>query len=293
MIIEPINIPDALTQRPQWVVWRSELRSSKPTKVPYDAKTGALAETNNSATWASFQDAIQACGGYDGIGYVFSPDDPFTGIDFDDCIADNQVAPWADTLITAFASYSEVSPSGTGIKIWVEGAIPSSAKPRKEKIPTSIIPADQPGSIEMYFERRFFTVTGWHVEGTPLTITPANGVLTDLHTQLKPPPITLPHTTTRTAGRKYLERWAQHKIDYAVERVSQATDGNKHNERYAMARLLGGLLPHGLATDDQIARAIFEANPPATPAQRSEYKTILDAIRDGAKIPLPLPEETP
>ncbi len=60
-----------------------------------------------------------------------------------------------------------------------------------------------------------------------------------------------------------------------------------------MARLLGGLLPHGLATDDQIARAIFDANIPATAAQRSEYKTILDAIRDGAKTPLPLPEEPP
>ena len=293
MNIDVDNIPTDLIARDQWVVWRSEQRGGKMTKVPYDAKTGALAESDNSATWATYQAALLTSKDYDGIGYVFSADDPFTGIDLDDCIANEQVAPWAETLILAFDSYSEISPSGTGIKLWIEGSIPSSAKPRKEKIPASIIPADQPGSIEMYCERRFFTVTGWHVEGTPLTIMPANGVLTDLHAQLKPPPITLPRTTTRTAGRKYLERWAQHKIDYAVERVGQATDGNKHNERYAMARLLGGLLPHSLATDDHIARAIFDANPPATAAQRSEYKTILDAIRDGARTPLPLPEEPP
>ncbi len=201
-MIEPLNIPEALTQRPQWVVWRSEQRGGKLTKVPYNAITGALAESDNSATWVSFQDALTACGNYDGIGYVFSADDPYTGIDLDDCIADGKVAPWAEVQILAFDSYSEISPSGTGIKLWVEGPIPSSAKPRKEKIPASIIPADQPGSIEMYCERRFFTVTGWHVEGTPRTIMPANGVLTDLHTQLKPPPITLPRTTTRTAGRK-------------------------------------------------------------------------------------------
>lgn len=292
-VIDFAYIPQALTTRDQWVVWRSEQRGGKITKVPYDARTGRLAESDNPDTWASYNDACAVAADFDGIGYVFSADDPFTGIDLDDCITDGQVAPWAEAQIVAFNSYSEVSPSGTGVKIWVEGSIPSSAKPRKSKIPESIIPADVPGLIEMYSERRFFTVTGWHVEGTPRTIEYANGVLTELHTLLKPTAITLPTQTTRAAGRKYLERWAQHKIDYAVERVAQAADGQKHNERYAMARLLGGLLPHGLATDDQIAQSIFDANPPATPAQRSEYKTILDAIRDGARTPLPLPEEPP
>lgn len=290
MNIDPTCIPKALTERDQWVVWRSEQRGGKPTKVPYNARTGQLAESDNAATWAPYAVALAAVGRYDGIGYVFSHDDPFSGIDLDDCVNDEKVAPWAEAQLLALNSYSEVSPSGTGIKVWVEGKLPSSAKPRKEKIPANVVPPDAPGSIEMYSERRFFTVTGWHVEGTPTTIEYANGALTDLYKQLKPAPITLPTYTTHTASRKYLERWAQHKIDYALERVGQATDGNKHNERYAMARLLGGLVPHGLATDDQIARALFDANLPQTAAQRSEYKTILDGIRDGARTPLPLPE---
>ena len=290
--IDVQHIPDALIARDQWVVWKSEQRGGKATKVPYDPATGLLAQTDNPSTWCSYDVALDASCDYRGIGYVFSADDPFVGVDLDKCITDNTVAPWADALIQSLHSYAEVSPSGTGIKMFLEGAIPGSAKPRKAKIPASLIPADDPGMIELYSSGRFFTVTGWHVEGTPPTIEIANGVLTALYDQLRPAPLVLPPVqTTRIAGRKYLERWAQHKIDYAVERVAGAVDGQRHNERYAMARLLGGLIPHGLATEDSIARALFDANPPSTPAQRSEYKTILDGIRDGAKTALPLPEE--
>lgn len=292
MNIDATYIPQSLTSRNQWVVWRSEERNGKPTKVPYNARTGKPAESDNPLTWAPYAVAFATAHAYDGIGYVFSPDDVFTGIDLDDCMSDEVIAPWAETLLLSLNSYSEISPSGTGIKIWVEGTIPGSAKPRKDKIPTDIIPADAPGSIEMYSERRFFTVTGWHVDGTPQTINVANGVLTNLYNKLKPAPVVMPTSrpTTAPAGRKYLERWAQHKIDYAVERVRSAVDGERHNERYAMARLLGGLIPHSLASDDQIARALFEAQPPKTAAQRSEYKTILDGIREGTSAPLLLPD---
>jgi putative DNA primase/helicase len=293
MNIDSTYIPESLTSRDQWVVWRSEQRGGKPTKVPYNARTGQLAESDNVATWTPYAIALAAAERFDGIGYVFSPDDPYSGVDLDDCIIEEKIAPWAEAQLLTLNSYSEVSPSGTGIKVWVEGKLPGSAKPRKEKIPANIIPPDVPGSIEMYSERRFFTVTGWHVEGTPRDIQYANGALTDLYEQLKPTPIVLPTYTTRTAGRKYLERWAQHKIDYAVDRVAHAVDGQRHNERYAMSRLLGGLVPHGLATADQIARALFDANQPKTAAQRSEYKTILDGIEDGARTPLALPEEPP
>ena len=292
-MIDVTSIPSALMARDQWVVWRSEDRGGKPTKVPYAALTGTLARSDDPATWCSFDAALMSSGQYDGIGYVFAEDDPYCGIDLDDCIVDGEIAPWAEAILLSLNSYSEISPSGSGIKVWVEGTTPTSAKPRKEKIPADLIPADVPGTIEIYATRRFFTVTGWRVEAVPGEIRYANGALKKLYDQLRPAPLTLlePTHTTRTAGRKYLERWAQHKLDYAVERVRSAPDGQRHNERYAMGRLLGGLIPHGLATEDQIARALFDANVPKTGAQRSEYKTILDGIAEGAKSALDLPEE--
>lgn len=293
MDLDLTYIPQSLIDRAQWVVWKIEARDDKPTKVPYNAQSGYEAKSNDPATWAPFAVAVVAysAGGYEGIGYVFSPDDPYTGIDLDDCIVEGRVLPWAEQLLLALNSYSEVSPSGTGIKVWVEGKTPGSARPRKAKIPAEIIPADAPGSIEIYPAKRFFTMTGWHVEGMPREIRSANGALTQLYDALKPAVLELPAPTARPAGRKYLERWAQHKIDYAVEQVRQAVDGERHNTRYAMARLLGGLIPHGLATEEQIARDLFDAQQPKTQAQRSEYKTILDGIRDGSHAALSLPPE--
>lgn len=264
-------IPDALKQRLQWVVWKAE----NNTKVPYDAKNGRMAKSNDPATWANYDDAMAVSPSYSGVGYVFSIDDPYTGIDLDDCIENEQVAPWAEEIVLSLKSYSEVSPSGKGIKIWVEGKVPSAVKTKQ---------------IEIYSSGRYFTMTGWHVDGTPTEINVANGALDKLWSSLQPKE-EVPRLTTRPASRKHLERWAQHKIDYATERVAAALDGERHNERFKMARLLGGLVPLGLATEDEIERALFDANLPRTEAQRKERKTIRDGIRDGARTPLELPPE--
>src|SRR5215470_4156709 len=84
------NIPAELAERPQWVVWRYELRSRKDdscywTKVPYTPYTLDKAASNRPASWRSFRAAV-ACyqerpDYFDGIGYVFLADDPYVGGD--------------------------------------------------------------------------------------------------------------------------------------------------------------------------------------------------------------------
>ena len=101
------SIPAELTARRQWVVWRYEKRDGKPTKVPYQAcaptNRGAAsgtvrkrpASTTDPSTWRSFQEAAIALrdGPFDGIGYVFSENDPYCGVDFDECVADGETHP--------------------------------------------------------------------------------------------------------------------------------------------------------------------------------------------------------
>lgn len=291
------NIPEELRSLPQWVLWKAE----RNTKVPYQA-SGYEAKSNDPTTWTTYEAARAAfeAGGFSGIGLMFADGGGLFGIDLDDCIRDGQVATWAEQILIDCATYAEVSPSGDGIKLWGRGSLPRNFKPDKKKIPDELIPTDDPGHIELYDHRRFFTVTGWQVDGVPASLSTVNGALDRIVGLLgneKSEPSTSASIqapsglVSRSAGRKYLERWAQHKIDYALERVSQALDGEKHNTRYAMARLLGGLLPHGLATEDSIERALFEANPPKTAAQRSERKTIRDGIREGRSAPLQLPPE--
>lgn len=149
MNIEFEKIPQEKKDRPQWVVWKWEERDGKPTKPPYDPKTGKRASHNDPSTWGTFEDAIKALDrGFDGIGFVFTEKDPFCGIDLDKCRnpTSGQIATWALKIIEDFDSYTEPSPSKTGLKIFIKGRLPGGGIKTKH--------------VEIYDRLRYFTVTG-------------------------------------------------------------------------------------------------------------------------------------
>lgn len=156
----PVNtdaIPHQLRQRPQWVCWCYAWVKGRQkwTKRPINAHTGGLASSTDPATWATFREAVayMTQHGMDGIGYVFSPDDPYAGIDLDKCrdAASGAIAQWAQDIIDKLDTYTEVSPSGTGVKLFVRATLPDGGR--------------RIGQIECYHEGRFFTVTGHNVCG--------------------------------------------------------------------------------------------------------------------------------
>src|SRR4051794_6618069 len=97
------NIPEELRQRPQWVVWKSEQRKGKLTKVPYITGGVGLASTTDSMTWRTFEEAVQALqnGRYSGVGFVFSSGDPYAALDIDACRdpQTGQLEEWAAEII--------------------------------------------------------------------------------------------------------------------------------------------------------------------------------------------------
>ena len=121
-------IPRELTGRAQWVTWRYETREGKPTKVPHDPKTGRRASVTNPATWSTFSAAVAAYDRdtYDGVGYVLTADDPFVGVDIDHCIGDDgQLDPAAAYHVEGLDSYTEITPSGRGLRIFIKGKLPN------------------------------------------------------------------------------------------------------------------------------------------------------------------------
>lgn len=156
------KVPQVLKSLPRWLCWRYEMRDGKQTKVPYRASTGKRADTTNPDDWAAMEGVVAAAcevaNNYSGIGFVFAPEDGLSGVDLDDSIGpDGLLEPWAQVIVDGLASYTEVSPSGKGVKIFLKATLEGKERRRT-------------GNIEMYCSGRFFTVTGSHLAGTPLTI---------------------------------------------------------------------------------------------------------------------------
>ena len=150
------DIPQSLRECNQWICWRVETRDEE-TKVPVNPHTGSYASTKDSDTWTSYQEAKEAHQSSaiqtDGIGFVFTSDDPFCGIDLDETPIDK-----ATEIIEKLQSYTEQSPSGISgnignFHIICEGFVPEGGN-------RDDLDSDSDAHIEMYDTARFFTVTG-------------------------------------------------------------------------------------------------------------------------------------
>lgn len=182
------HVSGDLKQRTQWVTWRYEQRGGKPTKVPYQPN-GQHAKTSDPNTWCTFDEALTAleAGQFDGIGFVFTADDPFLGIDLDDCIRpDDSLTEWAADVVARFngISYMEISPSRKGLKLIVKATKPTNAKSSTRQ------PDD--GKLELWDHGRYFTLTG-RVFGANVAIGDAqdavNGLVADgIIDQVQPQP---------------------------------------------------------------------------------------------------------
>ena len=178
--VQPQHIPSQLKDSHQWVGWQAELTDDgRLNKRPKNATSGYNASSTDPSTWSSFEDAIaysESKGSSYGVGYVFAADDPFLGLDLDNCRdADSgQLADWAQEIIDRCGSYTEVSPSGTGAKIFLQGQMPG---PKHKASYHS-------GALEIYDQKRFFTVTGHRLPGTASEIKPNQGAIDQIYHQV-------------------------------------------------------------------------------------------------------------
>ena len=181
------QLPDELKALQQWVVWRAELRPGKPkpTKVPYQPRTGYRARTDVPATWGTYPQALALFrqSGWQGLGFVFTASDPFCGVDLDDCRdpETGEIAPWAWQIVEALQSYTEISPSGRGLHVLVRATLPDHVGRKR-------------GAVEIYDAGRYFAVTGQRLAELPATIEERQAQVEARYAPLapaEPPPVPL------------------------------------------------------------------------------------------------------
>lgn len=143
------RIPEEMRKYPQWVCWRYEDRQGmKPTKVPYNPRTGKMSSVTDPNTWVTYDEAVAAATAagtsYDGIGFVLTELDPYVIIDLDKPTSQVEIDLQMQ-IFNEMDSYSERSPSGEGLHIIVKAQV---AQGRRRS------------NVEIYHKERYMTMTG-------------------------------------------------------------------------------------------------------------------------------------
>ncbi len=163
MITRPVPLipnfdgfPAILAAQPNWVLWCYVFKEENWTKVPKQPN-GVLAKTNDPATWSTFSHVRAAYqrGGFDGVGIVLTgePLDNglyLIGLDFDHCLTAGELDVDPQKAVDRLDTYSEISPSGEGIRLFLLHDKPTQV--RKLKVAGK--------SREVYSTGRYLTVTG-------------------------------------------------------------------------------------------------------------------------------------
>ena len=159
----PESLPAELRQVSQWICWRyvAQDGDKKPDKQPVNPWNLHNAGVHWPNTWSTFAHAYMTYSvyrqrGIAGIGFVLTADDPFVGLDLDNCLRDEFITSTAYAVISQLATYTEVSPSGKGLRALVKNSDFTANHKRAE--------------IEIYSHGRFLTFTGQHYPATPKEI---------------------------------------------------------------------------------------------------------------------------
>jgi putative DNA primase/helicase len=302
-------VPAELRELPQWVCWGYVVRDGKQTKCPYNPRTGAGADSTEPTSWVPFDDAVAALelnDRYQGVGFVFSSEDPYCGVDLDDCIdvATGQMKDWGRDFIDLLGTYTEISPSGSGVKAIVRGRKPG----------LRCKTAFQDGEVEMYDQGRFFTVTGNHLANTPTAVRARQDAIDAIYARVfgpakpkAPPPPSLPvPTITRydlgdddiitkasssRAGAKFRDLWAGNwQAHFASQSEADSSlvfmltfyskDASQIDRLFRQSGLMRakwdekhGAKTYGQMTIDKALQNVTEQYQPRRPSQRSAVVT--------------------
>lgn len=156
-----LEVPEELRLLRQWICWRREDRDGHETKVPYDAQTGRLAATNQPRTWTTFDEALAVRENYDGLGFVLTGTS-LVGFDFDGVIAESgNVEDYILEILRRLGDpYTEITPSGRGLRAFIVAPLPPGGRKFGRKDPkygAEVYSGSEGG--------RYLTVTGNRLQG--------------------------------------------------------------------------------------------------------------------------------
>jgi hypothetical protein len=162
------DFPASLKVMPRWVRWKIAQVNGRMTKVPYTVD-GRMAASTRSEDWTTYEQAVTdiRLNEKSGVGFVVNGD--IVGVDIDGCRnpETGEITEWAQSIIDSLDSYTEITPSKTGVRVWVRGTLPQ--KKNRFSIDPSAGYGDKVG-VECYSDARYFTCTGECIQLIPTDV---------------------------------------------------------------------------------------------------------------------------
>jgi len=166
------NIPSPLRMYDQWVCWEHETNQQGENIKNYKhAIRESSASLKSPVTWVDFKTCMKFHYNFDGAGFVTTHNDPFIFWIFDDCRdpSNGEINPDIMNLVNQLNSYTELSPTGTGLKTIVVGKVIKYGRRNDYQ------------HIECYDSKQFIPLTGNHLEETPKRIKERFSITDTLH----------------------------------------------------------------------------------------------------------------
>jgi hypothetical protein len=132
----------------RWVNYKIVNREGKKTKIPLNPLTQRNASSTDEKDWSTYDVAFSVS---EKVGIVFTSKKTLLGIDIDHCLKDGEISheqgELIENLIKEANSYTEISPSGDGLHIFLALTEPLE------------LVANRKSPFECYTVGRYFTVT--------------------------------------------------------------------------------------------------------------------------------------
>lgn len=278
------NVPSAMRERQQWLLWRYEPQPGKPKplKVPYyvggKRRVGKQGDDADRVRLATFDRAKEALarGDYTGIGFAFLPGDGLAGIDIDHAIdkETGEVSELCREIVDLVGSYTELSPSGTGVHIIVECG----------DLDFKTFKSNAVG-VEVFRNAQYFTVTG---RGDPrdvvLLSAAALARLREIVRGTEAPAVAVP-ASSPASGDRTASRYCLTALDAAASGLQGMSEGGRNKRLNAEAYALAGLIHTGAISETMIRAVLGDAARRAGLGKLEIQRTLDSGIAAGIARP--------
>ena len=220
------TIPAELRARKQWLAWYYDEDGNK---IP-------VGKTDEPSTWCFFADLPKSR-----IAYVISADDPYTGVDFDNCVVNGEISDTVLQVLEHFRgiAYAEISPSGTGVKLTTRGKKPDGVRCQDGKW------------LECYDHKRFWAMTGQVLTGFEEIGNGQEAVNWLCRSYLAPQP-----ASSTVVARKTISTSLEQRAQSYVDNADAPSEGGRNNSAFRLAGHLAAIVGD---CDDRLSTSDIQA----------------------------------